>query len=77
MTWNEWKTAANSKLREMFYLYLVGNLRADMPHAKPFIRTIRDPISNLSTKQVTTWAARQMVQLRTAEFVVADHLDLQ
>ena len=29
MSWNEWKSAQNSKLRAQFFLYLVGNLRSD------------------------------------------------
>lgn len=36
MTWNEWKTAGKESLRSRFYLYLVGNLRADID-ATPFI----------------------------------------
>jgi hypothetical protein len=77
MTWNEWKTAANSELRDKFYLYLVGNLRADIPQAKPFIRTIHDPITNLSTTKIESRTTVQMVQLHTMNFTVAEHLDLQ
>jgi len=43
MTWNEWKTARDSHLRQRYYLYLVGNLRSDLASAEPFVRAINDP----------------------------------
>jgi hypothetical protein len=48
MTWNEWKTARSSTLRENFYLYLVANLRADLVSAQPYIRTIRNPFEQIA-----------------------------
>jgi hypothetical protein len=43
MTWNEWKTAQASSLRARFYLYLVGNLRSDLPAAGSIQRSWLSP----------------------------------
>jgi hypothetical protein len=51
MTWNEWKTAQNDQLRSHFYLYLVANLRSDLPDARPFLRAVRDPYATISAKE--------------------------
>jgi hypothetical protein len=40
MSWNEWKGASHSDLRSKFWLYLAGNLRADLQHALPYLRAI-------------------------------------
>ena len=45
MSWNEWKTAKGI-LRDRFWLYLVGNLRADLQNAAPFVRAVHDPFRN-------------------------------
>jgi hypothetical protein len=76
MTWNEWKSASRSELRELFWLYLVGNLRADLPHQKPFVRTIKDPFGTLLGTEVEQRVVRRAVQLRVTEFKEAEHLDL-
>ena len=47
MSWNEWKSASHSDLRARFWLYLVGNLRADLDHASPYVRAINDPFGSL------------------------------
>ena len=76
MTWNEWKTAQHSQVRPYFYLYLVGNLRADLPNA-PFIRTVHDPFANLWNSTTTTeTTVRRTVQLNTQEFDAAEELTL-
>ena len=76
MTWNEWKTAQHSQVRPYFYLYLVGNLRADLPNA-PFIRTVHDPFANLwNTTTTTETTVRRTVQLNTQEFDAAEELTL-
>ena len=76
MTWNEWKTAQHSQVRPYFYLYLVGNLRADLPSA-PFIRTVHDPFANLwNTTTTTERTVRRTVQLNTQEFDAAEELTL-
>lgn len=76
MSWNEWKSARNSVLRERFWLYLVGNLRADLPNAVPFVRAIRDPFGSLLAETVEDVTARRLVQLRVHEFGVAEELQL-
>ena len=76
MSWNEWKTAKASKLRSSFWLYLVGNLRADLPHALPYVRAIHDPFGTLVANEVSDHQVRRAVQLRVREFKHAEHLDL-
>lgn len=76
MSWNEWKSARNSRVRERFWLYLVGNLRADLPHAEPFVRAIHDPFGTLVGEEVRQEQVRRAVQLRVREFKTAEHLDL-
>ena len=77
MTWNEWKTAQHSQVRPYFYLYLVGNLRADLPNAPPFIRTVHDPFANLwNTTTTTETTVRRTVQLNTQEFDAVEELTL-
>jgi hypothetical protein len=76
MTWNEWKTAQHSQVRPYFYLYLIGNLRADLTNA-PFIRTVHDPFANLWNATTTTeTTVRRTVQLNTQEFDAAEELTL-
>ena len=57
MSWNEWKTARASNLRSSFWLYLVGNLRSDLPHAVPFVRAISDPFGSLVADEISEAAA--------------------
>lgn len=75
MTWNEWKSAANSELRTHFWLYLVGNLRADLD-STPYVRSINDPFGELTSREIHERQTRRAVQLRVREFSAADHLDL-
>jgi len=76
MTWNEWKSASRSDLRDSFWLYLVGNLRADLVHASPYVRAINDPFGSLESQTVENQQLRRSVQLRVREFTTAEHLDL-
>ena len=76
MSWNEWKSASNSDLRERFWLYLVGNLRADLDHASPYVRAIKDPFGSLVSETVEDQQLKRAVQLRVREFTTAEHLDL-
>jgi hypothetical protein len=76
MTWNEWKTAKGSTLREHFYLYLVGNLRSDLEAAQPYIRTIRNPFEQLAAEVRVNRATQRKVQLAVQEFREAEHLNL-
>ncbi len=76
MSWNEWKSARTSLLRDRFWLYLAGNLRADLPNASPFLRAIRDPFGSLLAETVEDVTVRRAVQLRVREFGVAEELQL-
>lgn len=76
MSWNEWKTARASDMRNLFWLYLVGNLRSDIAHAVPFVRAISDPFGSLVSDEVEEQQLRRAVQLRVREFTQAEHLDL-
>jgi hypothetical protein len=73
---HEWKTAKASSLRERFYLYLVGNLRSDLPAAQPYIRTIRNPFKQIAADVQVLRTTQRKVQLTVAEFREAEHLDL-
>ena len=76
MSWNEWKSARASHLRPLFWLYLVGNLRADLATSAPFVRAISDPFGSLVADEVHEQQVRRAVQLRVREFSEAEHLDL-
>jgi hypothetical protein len=76
MTWNEWKTAQTNKMRELYWLYMVGNLRSDLADAVPFVRAIKDPFGSLVADEVEEHQLRRAVQLRVREFAEAEHLDL-
>lgn len=75
MTWNEWKSARDSGIREKYWLYLVGNLRADIL-APPYLRAIRDPFGSLYSEEISEERASRAVQLRVREFDQAEHLFL-
>jgi hypothetical protein len=76
MTWNEWKTAQNDDLRSHFYLYLVGNLRSDLPDARPFLRAVHDPYATIRAQEQVDHSTTRRVVLRVAEFEQAEHLEL-
>jgi hypothetical protein len=76
MSWNEWKSASKSALRDAFWLYLVNNLRADLP-AAPYVRAINDPFGTLLGEETADATVRRAVQLRVREFEQAEELVLQ
>jgi hypothetical protein len=76
MSWNEWKSARSNALRHRFYLYLVGNLRADLDGVGPFVRTIRDPFEQLLAETQVSQRTERKVQLAVHLFREAEHLDL-
>lgn len=76
MSWNEWKAASTSELRNNFYLYLVGNLRSDLQDSRPFIRTIRNPFEQLASEVQTDRSTSRKVQLSLDTFKEAEHLVL-
>lgn len=76
MSWNEWKTARGSDLRGRFWLYIAGNLRADLADARPFVRAIQDPFGTLLSTVVTA-PVRRAVQLDVHRFEKAEYLELE
>jgi len=76
MTWNEWKTARRSTLRNYFYLYLVGNLRRDLADAAPYIRAIRDPFQALWDAEIHESSLQRSIQLNVTQFASAEELTL-
>ena len=74
LSWNEWKSASTQGLRERFYLYLVGNLRADLPGTLPFLRAIRDPFGSLRGMEQRQEVSKYVMQLRVREFPEAEFL---
>jgi hypothetical protein len=76
LTFNEWKTARQNELRERFYLYLVGNLRSDLPGAAPFLRMIRDPFGTLWAQESNERTTRRRVKLDLQGFATAHELRL-
>jgi hypothetical protein len=76
MSWNEWKTACESTLCKHFYLYLVGNLRADLIESEPFIRTFCNPFEQLRADVSESQAIQRKVQLSVYDFDQADELKL-
>jgi hypothetical protein len=76
MSWNEWKTARQSHVRSKFWLYLAGNLRADLSEAEPYLRAINDPFGSLVADVTEERLVRRAVQLRIREFEIAEHLDI-
>jgi hypothetical protein len=76
MTWNEWKTAQSADLRSHFYLYLAGNLRSDLPDARPFLRTVHDPYESMRSEEQEEETRSRKVVLYVSEFDEAEELEL-
>ena len=76
MSWNEWKTARGS-FRHNFWLYLVGNLRADLQDATPFVRAVQDPFGALESSEAESTLRKRTMQLRVREFAAADELKIE
>lgn len=71
-TWNEWKSAGQDSLREKFFLYLVGNLRADLRGQRPFVRTVQDPFGQLRADVRLQTKVERKVQLAVSRFREAE-----
>ena len=76
LSFNEWETARIPALRTRFFLYLVGNLRSDLPGAAPFLRSIQDPFGTLWAEEHSEQGARKRVRLDVTGFVTAVELRL-
>lgn len=71
-TWNEWKSAGYPALRQHYYLYLVGNLRADLGGQRPFVRTVQDPFGQLRAELQLQTRVERKVQLAVSQFRKAE-----
>jgi len=49
VTWNEWKTARDPAVQDLFYLYVVCNLRQDI-QADPYLKAIPNPFQLLNAE---------------------------
>jgi hypothetical protein len=76
MSWNEWKSA-QGPLRSHFWLYLAGDLRADLHNASPFARAVQDPFGTLASSMYEDIIRKRSVQLRVRDFPAADQLTLE
>lgn len=77
MTWNEWKTAAQSTLARVFWLYLIGNLRADLHGVSPYLQMVKDPFRNIRARAATEVSVKRKVDVYTAHFSEARRLELR
>ncbi len=77
MTWNEWKTASDSSIAKEFWLYLVGNLRADLHGVQPYLQMVRDPFRSIRSRAVTEVSVRKKVDLYTSHFEEAVRVKLR
>lgn len=77
MTWNEWKTARDSRLASRFWLYLVGNLRTDLNGAKPFLQMVNDPMQRIRTVPIETQSIQRKIQIHTSHFEEAEFVEMQ
>lgn len=76
MSWNEWKSARDSTLRERYFLYLVGNLRSDLGDAKPFLRAVRDPFGSILADEKVEQVETRRVSIDTRAFTTAEQVVL-
>jgi hypothetical protein len=76
MTWNEWKSARDSGLKNRYYLYLVGNLRSDIPNNEPFIRIINNPFETLLNQMIKQQSVQTKFEIYTQYFKTAEEIKL-
>jgi hypothetical protein len=50
LTWNEWKTARTSEVQDLYYLYIIGNLRKDVK-SDPYLRELPNPFALLNAER--------------------------
>lgn len=67
VTWNEWKTASTSEVQELYYLYIVGNLRKDV-QSDPFIREIPNPFALLNAETRERREVKKEVKVDVTSF---------
>jgi hypothetical protein len=67
VTWNEWKTASEDEIQELFYLYIVGNLRKDI-NSEPYLREIPNPFQLLNTETRERKEVKKEVKVDVTDF---------
>lgn len=67
VTWNEWKTAMDPEIQELYYLYVVGNLRKDI-NSKPYLREIPNPFRLLNSETTERSEIKKEVKVNVYSF---------
>lgn len=67
VTWNEWKTASNKEVRDIYYLYIVGNLRKDVK-SDPYLREIPNPFDLLNARTQERREVKKEVKVNVKSF---------
>lgn len=67
ISWNEWKTARTEAVSDLFYLYIVGNLRKDI-RADPYVRVIGNPFKLLHAETEERSETKREVKVDITSF---------
>lgn len=67
ISWNEWKTARTTDVSDLFYLYIVGNLRKDI-QADPYVREIPNPFELLRAETEERTETKREVKVDITRF---------
>jgi hypothetical protein len=67
VTWNEWKTASTSEVQDLYYLYIVGNLRKDV-QSDPYIRELPNPFGLLNAETKKRQEVKKEVKVNVRSF---------
>lgn len=67
ITWNEWKTARDPGVRDLFYLYIVGNLRKDI-QSDPYLKEIPNPFKLLYAETTERTEVTKEVKVDVTSF---------
>lgn len=67
ITWNEWKTASEPGVQDLFYLYIVGNLRKDVS-SEPYLKEIPNPFQLLNSETQKQREVRKEVKVDVTSF---------
>ena len=67
ISWNEWKTARTADVSDLFYLYIVGNLRKDI-QSDPYLREIPNPFELLRAETQEREETKKEVKVDVTRF---------
>jgi len=67
ISWNEWKTARTAEVSDLFYLYIVGNLRKDI-QSDPYLREIPNPFELLRAETQERDETKKEVKVDVTRF---------